>query len=229
MRFVLFIPLLAAALGADPITVLQTTSGSAFGFTSASYSYEVPNSTGAVSARVDSSTNCQFSPTCTKTDFAFTSIELTLDLYTPGPMRDGVAAITMYADSDGGSGGGARETASVGPYGLYYLNNPNAPNCPLGISCELANFFQFELGVPFTIDLYVLSEGPLGGGGADAFASIQLFERPQPGDGATGAPVQIYLVPEPSAVALAATGLSALVLLAALRKSKFSGKRRVSS
>lgn len=59
-----------------------------------------------------------------------------------------------------------------------------------------------------------------GGGGFSAFANVQLFELPQQGGGPAGAPVQILLLPEPSANVLTATGILALILVASIRRRK---------
>jgi hypothetical protein len=213
MRLILIIPILAVALQADPITVIETKS--AFGITSLSYFYNLPTSIGGVEARVDASAGCLFAAIpCPVNDPATAIIELTLDLYTAGPVRDGIALVQLVVDGDGDAGGTTRESAAIGPY--------SAPFCAKGLSCHLSGYFPFQLGVPFTLDVYALAYGfaPMGGAGDTAFASIQLYETPQQGGGVTGAPVQIYLIPEPSAAALAISGLFTLMILAAIRRRR---------
>ena len=212
MRLVLIVPILAVALQADPITVLETRS--AFGVTSLSYFYNLPASTGGVSARVDASASCYNASTpCVGNDPATAIIELTLSLYTAGPVRDGIAFLQLVVDGDGDAGGTTRESASIGPY--------SAPFCAKGVSCHLSGYFPFQLGVPFTVDVSALAYGfaPMGGAGDTAFASIQLYELPDQG-GVTGAPVQVELIPEPGAAVLSITGLFTLMIFAAVRRRK---------
>jgi hypothetical protein len=213
MRLVLLIPMLAAILQADPVTVLETRS--AFGVTSLSYFYNLPTSTGGVSAQVGASASCYNASTaCVGDEPATAIIELTLDLYTPGPIRDGVGYLSLNLGGDGDAGGTPRESGAIGPYSLTF--------CAKGLSCVLSGYFPFQLGVPFTVDVYALAYGfaPLGGAAANTSASLQLYEVPSQGGGLTGSPVQIFFVPEPSAAILSVTGLSALVLFAAVRRQK---------
>jgi hypothetical protein len=130
-----------------------------------------------------------------------------MDLYTPGPARDGVALLQLLLSSDGIAAGATSVSGAIGPYSLN--------SCPKGLDCHLNGFFPFELGVPFTIDLRGLANG---GAGFLSSASLQLFEVPPQDGGPVGAPVQISLIPEPSSARLAFTGLSALLLFAIHRR-----------
>lgn len=208
MRFTLLIPILAVALRADPITVVETTSG--FGPTSLFYSYNVPTSPGAVTASINGSAscfnvinNCGNQPTTATMDF-------TMDLYTAGPVRDGIAYVLLSI----AQGGGVIPDISgaIGPYSLG--------GCASELSCVLFGYFPFELGIPFTIDLSGIAVGSPPNNGAHflASASLQLYELPTQAGDRAGAPVQINLVPEPSSAGLAFTGLSALILFAIRRK-----------
>lgn len=216
MRLVLLISMLTAALQAGSITVVQTSSG--FGNTSSFYSYNVPNSVGGASASVYSGADCVYgSPPCSTTDGAIDTIELTLNLDTAGPARNGIAYISLIFDSGGSLGGGVHQSGSIGPYSVAF--------CPMGIACYLTGYYPFQLGVPFTIDLNAVTSayGPYGlraGVSTEILASLQLYELPPVGGGPFGAPVQIYLIPEPGAAILAITGLSALMLFGVVRKRK---------
>jgi hypothetical protein len=133
-------------------------------------------------------------------------------LYTPGPIRDGVALLQLNLSGGGDAGGAELVRSAVGPYGIG--------SCPKELSCDTYGYFPFELGVPFTIDLSGLANGqaPYGGAGFSAYASLQLFELPTQAGDRAGAPVPINLVPEPGSAGLAFTGLSALVLFAVRRR-----------
>ena len=143
---------------------------------------------------------------------ASAAIHLTMNLYTSGPVRDGIALMQLFMSGDGNGGGTPQVSGALGPYSIG--------SCAKGLSCSLAGYFPFELGVPFTIDLSGVAYGfpPLGGAGFLASASLQLFELPPPDGGPAGAPVQISLVPEPGSAGLALTGLSALLLFGLRRK-----------
>jgi MYXO-CTERM domain-containing protein len=204
MRFVLLIPILAAALQADPVTALETTSP--FGITFVSFSYNVPNSPGPVTAQIQGNASCNNAPSCSDQP-ASAAIDLSMDLYTSGPIREGVAYLQLTLSQTNGSVSGA-----IGPYSLG--------GCASDLSCPLFGYFPFELGVPFTIDLSGLARGfpPMGGGGFVASAELWLYELPTQAGDPAGAPVQINLVPEPGSAGLAFTGLSALVLFAVRRR-----------
>jgi hypothetical protein len=207
MRLVLLIPILAATLQADPITVLETSS--AFGVTDLFYSYDVPASPGPVTATIHGDASCSLS--CSDQP-ASATINLTMDLYTAGPMRDGIALLQLTLTSGGNAGGAAHVSGSIGPYSIG--------SCPKELTCQTFGYFPFELGVPFTIDLSGLANGfpPLGDAEFLASASLQLFEVPPQDGGPAGAPVQIYPTPEPRSAGLAFTGLSGLILFALRRK-----------
>jgi hypothetical protein len=131
-----------------------------------------------------------------------------MDLYTSGPVRDGIAMVQLFLGGDGSAGGAMQISGAIGAYSIG--------SCAKGLSCSLTGFFPFELGVPFTIDLSGFANANpqfFGGAGFSASASLQLYELPAQAGGPAGAPVQINLVPEPGAAGLAFTGLSALVLL----------------
>lgn len=213
MRLVLLISLFTAALRADPITVIQTRSP--FGLTNLFYSYDVPTSPGPVTATIHGDASCFNILTCGDQP-ATASIDLTMNLYTPGPIRDGIALLQLNISGCCAPQGFARESGAIGPYSLG--------SCPLELNCLISGYFPFELGTPFTIDLSGLGSGypPSGSGGFTASASLQLYEIPPQGGGPAGAPVQIYLVPEPSSARLAVTGLSGLMLLAFIRRRKFT-------
>jgi MYXO-CTERM domain-containing protein len=99
-------------------------------------------------------------------------------------------------------------SGAIGPYALG--------GCPSELDCHLSGYFPFELGIPFTIDLSGVANGfpPNGAAAFLASASLQLFELPTQAGDPAGAPVQIYVVPEPGSAGLAFTGLSALMLFA---------------
>jgi hypothetical protein len=214
MRCILLIPILAAALHADPITVVETTSG--VGIVSLFDSYSVPDSPGAVTAYITGNATCPANPGCADGQSVTATLDLTMDLYTAGPIRDGIALLQLNLNAGGDAGGAAKVSTFVGPYGIG--------SCPKELSCETYGYFPFELGVPFTIDLSGLANGqaPFGGAGFSAYASLQLFELPTQAGDPAGAPVQIYVVPEPSSAGLAFTGLSGLILFAVRRKRNLS-------
>ncbi len=204
MRFVLLISILGAALQADPITVVETKS--AFGITFVSFSYDVPGSPGPVTAQIQGNASCNNAPSCGNQP-ASAAIDLSMDLYTSGPIREGVAYLQLNLTQTSGSVSGA-----IGPYSLS--------GCASELDCPLFGYFPFELGVPFTIDLSGLANGfpPMGGGGFVASAELWLYELPTQAGDAAGAPVQINLVPEPSSAGLAFIGLSALILFSVRRR-----------
>jgi hypothetical protein len=208
MRLVLLISLFTAALRADPITVIQTRSAS--GLTDLFYSYDVPTSPGSITATIMGSASCLNVVNCGDQS-ATATIGLTMDLYTPGPIRDGVALLQLTISQTGQPSGNAGVSGAIGPYSLG--------SCASDLTCILFGYFPFELGVPFSIDLSGLANGPppLGGASFRADASLQLFEGP-PGAGQAGAAVPIYLIPEPSSAGLAVTGLSVLILFAFIRR-----------
>ena len=109
MRLVLLISVFAIAVQADPITVIQTRS--AIGLTDLFDSYDVPSLPGPVTAEIRGSASCFNILNCGDQP-ATASIDLTMNLYTAGPMRDGVALLLLSLDSDG-SAGGTREKAEL--------------------------------------------------------------------------------------------------------------------
>lgn len=209
MRFVLLIPMLALALQADPVTVVETKS--AVGVTDLFSSYSVPASPGPVTALINGDASCYNNLACGDQP-ATATIDLTMDLYTPGPVRDGVALVQLYITQGGEPEGNGAVSGAIGSYSLG--------SCASELDCILEGYFPFELGVPFTIDLSGIANGPppLGGAQFVASASLQLFELPAQAGDPAGAAVQIYLVPEPGSAGLAFTGLSALMLFAVRRK-----------
>lgn len=211
MRLVLLISLLAVAGRADPITVIQTRSAS--GSTDLFSSYDVPTFPGAVTATIGGDASCNII-SCDQA--AFATIDLTMDLYTHGPIRDGIALLQLFLTSGGSAGGATHVSGAIGPYSLG--------SCPKDLDCQTSGYFPFELGIPFTIDLSGLANGfpPLGDAGFLVSASLQLYEVPPQGGGPVGAPVQIYLTPEPGSARLAFTGLSALILFAFSRRRNLS-------
>ena len=212
MRFFLLIPILAATLQADAVTVVETSSS--FGVTDLFYSYNVPTSPGAVTAFVRGDASCLNASACGSQP-ATAAIDLSMDLYTAGPARDGLALVQLTLTSGATGAGGTQISGNIGPFSLA--------SCPKELTCTLSGYFPFELGVPFALDLSGLANGfpPLGGGQFFATASIQLFEAPPAGSAPANAPVQIYVVPEPGSAGLAFTGLSGLILFA-LRRRKAS-------
>lgn len=209
LRLALLIPMLGAALQADPVTVMETKS--ALGLTDLFYSFDVPTSPGVVTATIRGGANCRNAVLACGDQSATAAIDLTMNLYTPGPVRNGMAMLQLILTSSGTAGGAIQQSVAIGPYSL---------GCPKDLDCHLSGYFPFELGVPFTIDLSGLANAfpPLGDAGFLVSASLQMFEVPEQG----GSPVQISLVPEPGAATLAVTGLLALLLFAALRKRKLS-------
>jgi PEP-CTERM motif len=210
MRFVLLISLFAAIIHADPITVVETVSG---GPTDLFYSYNVPTSSGSVTASIRGDASC-FDFLCGDSPPTAT-LDFIMDLYTAGPIRDGVAFLQLGI-SQTGIGGQGRISGAIGSYSLG--------SCASELTCILSGYFPFELGVPFTIELSGLAKALTtnGGAGFQASASLQLFEDPPGGVGPGGAPVQILLVPEPGSAGLAVLGLSFLALLAVSRRRKIT-------
>jgi hypothetical protein len=211
MRLVLLLSILAAALQADPVTVIATRSE--FGTASLFYSFDVPAFPGPVTAQISGGTNCLGGiPQCGD-QYATARIDLTMDLYTSGPTRDGIGLVQLFLGGDGSGGGATHVSGAIGPYSLGF--------CAKGLTCLLYGYFPFELGVPFTIDLSGFANANpqfFGDAGFSAYASLQLYELPtQVGDRA-GAPVQINLVPEPGSAGLAFTGLSAVIFFAVRRR-----------
>ena len=213
MRSFLLLPILAAALHADSVTVVET--NSAFGMTDLFSSYNVPASPGPVTATIRGNASCYLVLTCGDQP-ATASIDLTMNLYTAGPVRDGLALLQLHLSQLGGPA--ADISGRIGSYSLA--------GCPSELLCPLFGYFPVELGVPFTIDLSGLAYGfpSIGGGGFDASVSLQLFELPTQAGDRAGTPVQIYAVPEPGSAGLAFTGLSALMLFAVRRKKSLPSK-----
>jgi hypothetical protein len=209
MRFVLLIPILAAALHADSVTVVET--NSAFGMTDLFSSYNVPASPGPVTATIHGNASCYLVLSCGDQP-ATASIDLTMNLYTPGPIRDGVALLQLDLSQSGGP------AADIdGGMGSHSLGG-----CPSELLCPLFGYFPVELGVPFTINLSGLAYGfpSISGGGFDASISLQLFELPTQAGERVGTPVQIYVVPEPGSAGLAFTGMG--LILVGLRRKRNS-------
>lgn len=208
MRLVLLIPMLAAALQADPITVIETKSG--VGITSLFYSYSVPTSPGPVTAQINGYASCyNVINNCGNQPMSAT-IDLTMNLYTAGPIRDGIAFVQLYLSQSGGVIPDV--SGAIGPYALG--------GCPSELVCGLSGrYFPFQLGIPFTIDLSGIANGSPPNNGAQfvASASLQLYELPSADGGTAGAPVQINLIPESGSDGLTFTGLSALALFAVRR------------
>ena len=211
MRYILLIPMMAVALRADSVTVLETRS--AFGLTQLFYSYDVPSSPGPVTAFVSGGAACLGGiPQCGNQN-ASAAIDLTMHLYTPGPIRNGVGLLQLTISGGGDAGGAEHVSGAIGSYSL--------DSCPKELTCALSGYFPFELGIPFVIDLNGLANANPQFFGEASFinsASLQLFELPTQAGDRSGAPVQISLVPEPGSAGLEFTGLSALSLLAVSRR-----------
>jgi len=211
MRFVLLIPILAAALQADPVTVVATRSE--FGTADLFYSFDVPASPGPVTAQIRGGTSCLGGiPQCGD-QLATAKIDLNMDLYTSGPARDGIGLVQLVLNGDGSAGGATQVSGAIGPYSIG--------GCAKGLTCHLTGYFPFELGVPFTIDLSGFANANpqfMGDAGFFASASLQLYELPTQAGNPVGAPVQIDLVPEPGSAGLAFTGLSALIFFGIRRR-----------
>lgn len=222
MRLVLLISILAATLQADPVTVVETKS--ALGTTDLFYSYSVPASPGPVTAGINGTASCLGGVPVCGTQYVTAGIDLTMDLYTSGPVRSGIALLQLVISGGGDAGGAAVVSGAIGPHSLG--------SCPQELTCQISGYFPFELGVPFTISLSGFADGnPQFFGGASFLdtASLQLYEMPtQPGD-PPGAPVQINLVPEPGSAALAFTGLFALMLFAISRRLRVPARVKVIS
>lgn len=204
MRLVLLISILAATLRADAVNVVETRT--AFGLTNLSYFYDVPVFPGPVIAKIAGSAECDLGLTiCGQrgTPPAIVSIDLTVDFYTSGTIRDGIAYLDLESDQIA-----AQVSAAIGPYSLGF--------CPSEVTCIRNGYFPFELGVPSMIHLSgrASASPPMSGSGFLSSAFIQLFELPTQAGDPVGAPVQIYLVPEPGSAGLAFTGLAAFMLFA---------------
>jgi hypothetical protein len=166
-----------------------------------------------VTAQIRGGTSCVDGVPQCGDQYATAAIDLTLDLYSSGPVRDGIGLVQLVLGTDGSIGGATQISGAIGPYSLGF--------CAKGLSCTLSGYFPFELGVPFTIELSGFANANpqvRGDAGFLAFASLQLYELPTQAGDRAGAPVQINLVPEPSSAGLAFTGLSALILFAIRRK-----------
>src|ERR1700676_5385413 len=124
MRLVLLISLFTAALRADPITVIQKRS--AFGLTNLVYSYDVPTAPGPVTATIHGDASCFNILTCGDQP-ATASIDLTINLYTPGPIRDGIAGLQLSISGCCAPQGYALVSGAIGPYSLG--------SCPLELTC----------------------------------------------------------------------------------------------
>jgi hypothetical protein len=146
----------------------------------------IPSSPGVVTAAI--SGNAETSPNFSDLVFpnpgssAFASADAVLSLYTAGPVRQGLALLSLYEGVDGGS-----ISESVGAYGLGL--------CPRDLTCQLNGYYPFTLGQEFELVLHgsEIAEGfniP-GSSGFTVSASIELF------DNLTG-PVLIIAMPEPS-------------------------------
>jgi hypothetical protein len=136
-----------------------------------------------------------------------------MDLYTAGPIRDGVALLQLTLSGGGDAGGAEHISGAIGPYSIGL--------CPKELSCLLFGYFPFELGAPFTIDLSGFANANpqfFGEAGFSALASLQLYELPTQAGDRAGAPVPINLVPEPGSAGLAFTGLCTLRLFAVRRR-----------
>ena len=94
MRLVLMISLLAATLRANPITVTETKSGSG-GTIDLTYVYDVSTFPGPLTASIRGNVSCPGGVSVCGDQFPTGSIDLTMDLYSPGPMRDGIALLQL--------------------------------------------------------------------------------------------------------------------------------------
>ena len=197
MRLILLISLFIAALQADPITVVETSSSSG---SSLFYSYSVPTAPAQVTAVILGNPGPGNPVTV--------GIDLTMDLYTAGPDREGVARLALGISKCCLPQGSGSVSGAIGPYSLS--------SCPEELDCIISGLFPFELGVPFTINLSGLATN----GGFENYAQLQLYEVPPGGVGQLGAPVQILLAPEPSSAGFVVGGLSALILLSFGRRRK---------
>lgn len=216
MRLFILIPMLAAALQADPITVVETRSS--VGLISLFDSYSVPDSSGAVTAQINGYAQCYNIPSCGDQP-ATGAIDLTMNLYTQGPIRAGIALVQLSISKGGAPEGNGQVSGAIGPYVLT--------DCAEEITCNISGFLPVELGVPFTIQLSGLANAPppRGGAGFVASASLSLFELPIQAGDRSGAPVQIFVIPEPGSAALAFTGLAGLMLFAGRRRRTLSKTR----
>jgi len=211
MRLVLLISILAAALQADPVTVVETRS--VVGMTDLFYSYDVPAIAGPVTAIINGGASCLGGVSQCGDQYATAAIDLTMNLYTSGPIRNGLALVQLFVGGNGGPGGAAQVSGAIGPYSIG--------SCPIELDCQISGYFPFELGVPFTIHLSGFADGNpqfFGGAGFTNSASLQLYELPPQGGDPARAPVQVYFIPEPGSAGLASTGLSALMLFAIRRR-----------
>jgi hypothetical protein len=198
MRLILLISLFIGALQADPITVVEIPSVP--GPSLLSYSYSVPTAPAMVTADILAEAGPGNPVTV--------GIDLTMDLYTAGPVREGVARLALEISSCCLPYVTARIGGAIGAYSLN--------SCPVELDCIIDGLFPFELGVPFTINLSGLATD----GGFSNAAQLQLYEVPPGGVGQFGAPVQILIAPEPGSAGLEVTGLFALILLAFGRRRK---------
>jgi hypothetical protein len=134
---------------------------------------------------------------------AVASVFLDFFVSTRGPVREGFANYLVLTDTEHG-----------GPLTSfnYLAGISGLGSCEIVFCENQAMMVPFELGIPFEIIVNAsLSVGPgpfdenggIAGGFITSGLNLQLFD-------ASGAPVEIFAVPEPSAWILAAIGFAAL-------------------
>lgn len=203
--------LCAASLQADPVTVVETLDPRLLSNV-LTYSYDLSTFPDPIRANISGSFLSCYLPGTTTPCGLDGSIDLTIDLYTTGPIRPGIAELALELENFGGNVSGG-----VGPYGFGL--------CPSDLSCALVGNFPFELGAPFTIHLSGFGNTDILGSSFTVVAQLQLFEVPSnPGD-RVGAPVEIELVPEPASASLAFTGLLGLLLFNITRRGKLPQRK----
>jgi hypothetical protein len=146
---------------------------------------------------------------------ASASLSFLDELYTSGPVRPGLMAITFgggYADNGEYDGSGS---AQIGPWCGFSIGSV-APSGDCGLPGD--GFIPVELGTQFALQAtmggYARSTQAGGGGsvGVSLNFSIEFFEA----DGVTSVPL-LEATPEPSALLLCSVGLGLLPLIRALR------------
>ena len=146
-------------------------------------------------------------------------LDLTLDLVTPGELRDGWIELFVYGIGAAGFEGSLEASFAVGDARGDWEDTGRLLLC----NGACGGWFPVTLGVTLPVSLRAelnqQTESAADSGYYDLAVQATFFEAAP--DGGPGEPVSLQHAPEPSAVILAAMGLTAM---AALRR--FSRSRR---